>query len=162
MNDDTPAAPDQPASPFRNIALSLSGGGVRAAGFHVGTLSYLDRTGLLPNVHILSSVSGGSLVALGYALSQKKGFDFAKYRPKLAIIEDRFVFLSRHRFMARRGFELVKRTAFNNWYVPKGTPFPYRTLRERLWIFKKMYLGLLPRKVKEARKMKHLGPFREL
>ena len=57
--------------PLGNIALSLSGGGGRAAGFHLGTLAYLDRVDLLKDVAILSSVSGGSHVAAKYALTLK-------------------------------------------------------------------------------------------
>lgn len=48
-------------------------------GYHLGTLDYLDRSALLPQVHTLSSVSGGSLVAIGYALSLKKGEDFQEF-----------------------------------------------------------------------------------
>lgn len=57
--------------PFCRIALALSGGGTRAVGFHLGTLSYLDRVGLLEKVRILSTVSGGSAVGLGYAVYRK-------------------------------------------------------------------------------------------
>ena len=57
--------------PFGNISLSLSGGGGRAAGFHLGTLAYLDRVELLKDVSVLSSVSGGSHVAAKYALTLK-------------------------------------------------------------------------------------------
>ena len=54
--------------PFARIAISLSGGGTRAVGFHLGSLSYLDRVGLLENVRMLSTVSGGSAVGMGYAV----------------------------------------------------------------------------------------------
>jgi hypothetical protein len=33
--------------PFQNIALAFSGGGFRAAGFTLGTLSYFEHLGLL-------------------------------------------------------------------------------------------------------------------
>ncbi len=36
-------------------------------GFHLGTLSYLDRVGLLEKVRILSTVSGGTAIGIGYA-----------------------------------------------------------------------------------------------
>ena len=62
-----------------DIALSLSGGGVRAVGFHLGTLEMLDRLDLLHKVKILSTVSGGSLTGTGYALSQHLGFSFDRY-----------------------------------------------------------------------------------
>ena len=54
------------------IALSLSGGGGRAAGFHLGTLSYLDHLDILKDVSILSSVSGGTFTAARYALALKR------------------------------------------------------------------------------------------
>ena len=69
--------------PFQRIALSLSGGGTRAVGFHLGSMSYLDRIGLLENVRILSTVSGGSAVGLGYAVYTK--FPKAEERPLMTL-----------------------------------------------------------------------------
>jgi predicted acylesterase/phospholipase RssA len=57
--------------PFGQIALSLSGGGYRAAGFHLGVLDMLDRLELLKDVSALSTVSGGTFTGMRYALSQK-------------------------------------------------------------------------------------------
>jgi predicted acylesterase/phospholipase RssA len=54
------------------IALCFSGGGYRAAAFHLGVLTYLNRIQLLRNVEILSTVSGGTLAGLTYAHSLKK------------------------------------------------------------------------------------------
>ncbi len=45
------------------IALALSGGGSRAIAFHLGCLRGLRQAGLLDRVSLLSSVSGGSVVA---------------------------------------------------------------------------------------------------
>ncbi len=58
--------------PFDRIALSLSGGGTRAVGFHLGSMAYLGRIGLLDKVRILSTVSGGSAVGMGYSVYCKK------------------------------------------------------------------------------------------
>jgi NTE family protein len=44
-------------------ALALSGGGFRAALFHVGSLIRLNELGLLPTLVRVSSVSGGSITA---------------------------------------------------------------------------------------------------
>lgn len=44
------------------IGLALSGGGTRAAAFHLGVLSRLAENGRLEDVSIVSTVSGGSLV----------------------------------------------------------------------------------------------------
>jgi predicted acylesterase/phospholipase RssA len=65
--------------PFGPIALSFSGGGARAVGFHVGVLVYLDRLGLLEDVAVLSTVSGGTFVGTSWALSVKEGVPFARY-----------------------------------------------------------------------------------
>lgn len=46
----------------KNIALALSGGGVRAMAFHAGVLLYLAEQEKLENVGHISSVSGGSLL----------------------------------------------------------------------------------------------------
>lgn len=44
-----------------DIALCLSGGGIRAVAFHLGVLRYLAEKGLLERIRHISSVSGGSL-----------------------------------------------------------------------------------------------------
>lgn len=76
--DDPQRCCDDPndAELLSHIAISLSGGGLRATGYHLGTLDMLERTGLLENVHILSSVSGGSLTGTSYALCQQEGKTF--------------------------------------------------------------------------------------
>lgn len=49
------------------IGLALSGGGSRAIAFHLGCLRALSDRGLLEQLHILSGVSGGSVIAALYA-----------------------------------------------------------------------------------------------
>ncbi len=79
---------------LNQIALSLSGGGVRAIGFHLGTMSMLRRLGLIRNIEILSTVSGGSMPGIGYSLAQQVGRsfqdffdDFYAFLPQLNILE---------------------------------------------------------------------------
>ena len=76
---------------FKPVGITLSGGGSRAAAFHLGVLSYLDRTGLLPRVQMLSTVSGGTFTGAKYALSlaEKTEFQtfFAQYYHDLQTIE---------------------------------------------------------------------------
>ena len=45
----------------KKIGLALSGGGYRAAAYHIGTLRALHRLGILDKVDVISSVSGGSI-----------------------------------------------------------------------------------------------------
>ncbi|CAL2077244.1 patatin-like phospholipase family protein [Tenacibaculum sp. 190524A02b] len=62
---------------FQTIALSFSGGGYRAACFSLGTLSLLEKVGLLENIKAISTVSGGTITGVKYAQSQveEKGFN---------------------------------------------------------------------------------------
>lgn len=64
--DDAPQGMEPvPARARAGIALSLSGGGYRAALFHLGALRRLNELGILSKVDTVSSVSGGSITA-GY------------------------------------------------------------------------------------------------
>lgn len=70
------------------IGLSLSGGGIRAAVFHLGVLYRLALDGLLEQVTSLSTVSGGSLVTAAlFAHSSMRWPTSSQYRnatyPKL-------------------------------------------------------------------------------
>lgn len=55
--------PFEDLDPGRRIALSLSGGGYRAMLYHIGTLRRLNEAGLLAEIAVVSSVSGGSITA---------------------------------------------------------------------------------------------------
>lgn len=50
------------------IGLALSGGGYRAAAYHIGALRALHKLGVLDKIDVISSVSGGSIIAACYAL----------------------------------------------------------------------------------------------
>lgn len=68
----------QRTPPFQGaVALGLSGGGFRAAGFHLGVVTVLQRVGLLGEVRALSTVSGGTLVGarLMIGLAHGERFD---------------------------------------------------------------------------------------
>ncbi len=54
------------------VGLALSGGGFRAAFFHIGVLARLAELGLLRHVEIISTVSGGSIVGALYYLHVKQ------------------------------------------------------------------------------------------
>ena len=65
-----------PASPER-IGLALSGGGSRAIAFHLGCLRALHDRGILDRTSVISSVSGGSVIAALWAYGDEDfaGFD---------------------------------------------------------------------------------------
>jgi NTE family protein len=53
------------------LGLALSGGGHRAAFFHIGVLAKLAELGLLRRIEVISTVSGGSIVGALYYLHVK-------------------------------------------------------------------------------------------
>ncbi|KYG32555.1 patatin-like phospholipase family protein [Bacillus gaemokensis] len=54
------------------LGLALSGGGFRAAFFHLGVLAKMANLGLLRHVEVISTVSGGSIIGALYYLHIKK------------------------------------------------------------------------------------------
>ena len=66
----------------RNIALALSGGGYRAAYFHLGVLKKLDELELLDRIGIISSVSGGSILAGLYATALVNNEPFVSFHDR--------------------------------------------------------------------------------
>ena len=61
---------------FEDIALCFSGGGYRAACFSLGTLSFLNKIGLLEKVKTISTVSGGTITGVRYVQSHLEGESF--------------------------------------------------------------------------------------
>ncbi|WP_331734193.1 patatin-like phospholipase family protein (plasmid) [Streptomyces sp. NBC_01220] len=60
----------------RTIGLALSGGGSRAAAFHLGCLRALHDRDLLDRIRVVSGISGGSLLAALWAYGPKEFTDF--------------------------------------------------------------------------------------
>lgn len=101
---------EQSEPPFQKIALSLSGGGTRAVGYHLGTLDYLHRCNLLEHVHILSTVSGGTLVGASYVLSVEEDisfqdlfYDFFEFFPKINMVEGLLEIINRKELPVKSG-----------------------------------------------------------
>lgn len=62
----------------KRIGLALSGGGFRAAAFHLGTLNKLNELGILPLVNVISTISGGSIAGAYYGLEWNNYGEFSK------------------------------------------------------------------------------------
>ncbi len=81
-------------TPFDKIALSLSGGGYRAAAFHLGSMAYLHHVRfrgrpLLEHVKIISTVSGGTITGVFYACLVQQGKPFPEiYRELIRLLDD--------------------------------------------------------------------------
>jgi predicted acylesterase/phospholipase RssA len=87
---DRDQGPDLDSLP-RLLALTLSGGGYRAAAFHLGSLEYLFGIGLGERIAWMSTVSGGSILGAAWLIAAADGTsfpDFAKeFREKLLAID---------------------------------------------------------------------------
>lgn len=64
--------------PRRNVGLALSGGGSRAIAFHLGCFRALHDRDILKRIQVVSSVSGGSVIAALYAYSHGSFAEFDK------------------------------------------------------------------------------------
>ena len=70
----------------KKIGIALSGGGYRAAAYHLGTLRALHTLGVLDKVDVISSVSGGSIASAYFALHKDNFKEFERtFRCKLRI-----------------------------------------------------------------------------
>lgn len=83
------------------------------------------------------------------------GFDLARWRPRLLLIEDLVLNLSIHRYLTERGYRWIRRTGINSWYVPADAPHRV-SLAGWLQFFRKYYLGV-PFRVFRERKRRMLG-----
>jgi FkbM family methyltransferase len=112
-----------------------------------------------------SSVTKIDLLSLdveGTEMDVLRGLDLSKYHPKLILLEDKFLYLEKHRYLKRNGYKLVKRTKQNNWYVPNEAKRPAQTTSERLKLFKKMYISIILRKMLFAIKSKRMDALTRL
>jgi NTE family protein len=75
----------------RDIALALSGGGYRAAYFQLGVLEKLHELNLLDRVGVISSVSGGSILAGIYATALLHDEPFASFKVRALRFLNQFV-----------------------------------------------------------------------
>jgi NTE family protein len=103
----------RPKEERKGIALCLSGGGFRAALFHVGALRRLNELGVLSEVDTISSVSGGSIVSSHLAQRigswPQRGKVIADWETR---VEEPFRALSRRNL---RTWPIVKRLLPWNW-----------------------------------------------
>ena len=98
----------------------------------------------------------------GAELEVLLGIDLEKYKPRLILLEDKHLFLTKHRYLKKKNYKLVKRTRQNCWYVQKGAKRPPQTFFEKLKIFKRMYFSIWAKKLRFSFRHKTLKPFQHL
>lgn len=68
---------------MQTLALCLSGGGYRAAAFHLGVLRALTKLGLSSSVKYLSTASGGTILAARWLVGLSRAEAFAAFDEKM-------------------------------------------------------------------------------
>lgn len=111
----------------QNVGLALSGGGSRAIAFHLGCLRALHDLDLLSRVQVISSVSGGSVIAAMYAYFNEP---FQEFETRVVQLLGRGL----HRDVL---FELLRPSSL--WKVVKAQVvasvfFFFRVLHRLIWI----------------------------
>jgi FkbM family methyltransferase len=77
----------------------------------------------------------------GHEIEVLSGFDFARWRPRLILLEDHVANLVKHRFLRRAHYRLVRRTDSNGWYVSDTEKISFGW-PDRWELWRKYYLAL--------------------
>jgi FkbM family methyltransferase len=144
------------------VACSSPGNAGKTLPLHVaGPLSSLDRARMAPGaspeavidvpIRTLDSVleeagapAGFAFLSIdveGHELDVLHGFDIARWRPRLILLEDHVPNLSRHRYLTEAGYRIIRRYGNNGWYVPRDSSDRAR-FADRWEILRKYYLAL--------------------
>ena len=85
----------------------------------------------------------------GHEMEVLRGFDFARWRPRLIMVEDLVLDMRLHRFMQSQSYKWIRRTDVNSWYVPSESPLRVGLIG-RWQFFRKYYLGTPFRRLRET------------
>jgi FkbM family methyltransferase len=84
----------------------------------------------------------------GDQVATLRGFDLARWRPGLVLIEDHLTSYGTHMHMKRAGYRLAKRTGVNSWYIPHDAAFSLTSPAERRALWRKLWLRTVFRAAK--------------
>jgi FkbM family methyltransferase len=152
------------------VACSTRANAGKRLRLHVaGALSSLDRERMAPGAapervievpaRTLDDILGEASAPVGFdflsvdveghELEVLSGFDFARWQPRLILLEDHVADLGKHRFLTRAGYRLIRRCENNGWYVPRASPASVPP-GDRWEIVRKYYLALPVRIARNA------------
>jgi FkbM family methyltransferase len=157
------------AKVFAVACSSPANAGRRMRLYVAGALSSLDRDRMAPGAQPESVIEvpvrtlddiliearapeGLDLLSIdveGHELEVLSGFDIARWRPRLILLEDHVGSLDKHRFLKSGGYRLIRRFENNGWYVPHDAAAVIGA-RERWEIVRKYYLALPFRMARNA------------
>lgn len=134
------------AGPHSSLDPELAVAGVRAGSVIDVPVSTLDQVLVEADAPIPLDLL--SIDVEGHEIEVLRGFDFARWRPRLILLEDHVTNLDKHRFLNAAGYCLMQRTGLNSWYIPQAN-FIKPGLFGRWQILRKYYLALPFTKLRE-------------
>jgi len=164
---------------FENACSSPQNAGRHLPLYVAGPLSSLDRGEMAPGAmpdgvievpiktldDILADAGAQapldfiSIDVEGHEIDVLRGFDLARWRPRLVLLEDHVGNLIKHRYISRFGYRLIRRTGNNGWYVPASADVAVNW-PDRFALVRKYYLGL-PFRVLRNRSRSLRQPFKD-
>lgn len=95
----------------------------------------------------------------GAELDVLLGADLQKLQPRLILLEDKHLYLFKHRFLVRAGYVLAQRHNRNCWYIRKGEPIPQVAFIQKFKLWKRMYVSIWFKKIAYAVRHRTYKPF---
>jgi FkbM family methyltransferase len=132
---------------YSSLAADLSIATVRPEGSVEVPIMTLDA--LLTDAGAPAPIDFLSVDVEGHEIDVLSGFDLARWRPRLILIEDLVLNLDLHKLLVARGYKWVRRTGLNSWYVPADNAMEL-SLSARREFIRKYYLGVPFRLLREA------------
>jgi FkbM family methyltransferase len=77
----------------------------------------------------------------GHEIEVLRGFDIARWQPRLILLEDHVADLSKHCYLNASGYRIIRRYENNGWYVPRNSAARCRW-PDHWEIWRKYYLAL--------------------
>jgi FkbM family methyltransferase len=97
--------------------------------------SILEEAGAPENFDFLS------IDVEGHEIAVLRGFNVARWCPRLILLEDHVSDLSKHRYLTAAGYRIIRRYENNGWYVPVASS-AIPSFRDRWEILRKYHLAL--------------------
>jgi hypothetical protein len=131
------------AGPFSSLDKDWTSTPRHAQAMVEGTIEVPIRTldQLLTDAKAPTPIDFISIDVEGHTDEVLDGFDLARWRPRLILLEDHVITTRVHRRMLKAGYCWMRRTGLNGWYVPAEAAPPI-SLIGRLQFFRKYVLGV--------------------
>lgn len=113
----------------------------------------------LCTTHHIGPIDLLSIDVEGAELEVLQGANLAATRPQLILLEDKHLYLSKHRFLKQAGYRLAQRLNRNSWYIRADAPTPSVRLGSKIRLWKRMYISIWYKKLVYALRHKTLRPF---